>query len=172
VWLGASAASSARLVVLALFAPPLCPSSPPPLRAPSHDQQRRYSSGGGALALRPACQDGLDCACAPQCLTSPHLSLSPLPHQPPAPRPDAHRPTFRPKTTICEWPWRGCGQAAGAVCVKSSSPAGSAVPAAPAAPAVLVVLCPMATGTALPSDGMSTTRGSSTLRLAVASPSS
>jgi hypothetical protein len=104
--------------------------------------------------------------------TSPHLSLSPLPHQPPAPRPDAHRPTFRPKTTICEWPWRGCGQAAGAVCVKSSSPAGSAVPAAPAAPAVLVVLCPMATGTALPSDGMSTTRASSTLRLAVASPSS
>jgi hypothetical protein len=100
------------------------------------------------------------------------ISLSPLPPPFPAPRPDAHRPTFRPKTTICEWPWRGCGQAAGAVCVKSSSPAGSAVPAAPAAPAVLVVLCPMATGTALPSDGMSTTRASSTLRLAVASPSS
>ena len=87
MWLGASPASSpgsARLVVLALFAPPLCPSSPPPLRAPSHDQQRRYSSGGEALALRPACQDGLDCACAPH---SPHLSTPlTLPAPPPAPR--------------------------------------------------------------------------------------
>ena len=62
----------------------------------------------------------------------------------PAPRPDAHRPTFRPETTICEWPWRGwragCGRSLRQVVVAS---------AVPAVPAVLVVLGPVATGTAL-----------------------
>ena len=112
MWLGASAASSpgsARLVVLTLSAPPLCPPSPPPLRAPSHDQQRRLSSGGGALGLRPACQDG-----PRPCLRSavPHLSTPlTLPAPPPAPRPPPRRTqaAFRPKTTIC-WPWRGRGR--------------------------------------------------------------
>ena len=99
---------------------------PPPLSAPPLHHHSGlhlttnnddYQAAGVLLVFGQRVKMALDRACAPQCLTSPHLSLSPPPHQPPAPRPDAHRPT---KTTICEWPWRGCGQAAGAVCVKSS----------------------------------------------------
>ena len=103
---------------------------PPPLSAPHLHHHHSglhlttnnddYQAAGVLLVFGQRVKMALDRACAPQCLTSPHLSLSPPPHQPPAPRPDAHRPTFRPKTTICGRPWRGCGQAEGAVCVKSS----------------------------------------------------
>jgi len=174
VWLGASAASSpgsARLVVLTL--PP-----PPSLPPTSTTTQGSISRPTTTIIKRRGCS----CSSArvsrwPSTVpalrsTSPlHTSHSPRPPtSPPPPAPTHTGRLSDPRRRLAS----GCGEAAGrprALYASSrlSSPAGSAVPAVPA---VLVVLGPEATGIALPSDGMSTTRASSTLRLAVASPSS